>query len=338
MSQWDEFTLHARSREPAAPAEAGWRRLWSRRNNRRVQRKHVLDVKIRSSPRRQERWRRLTMLGLVLAFVGLGVVGTWRGAEYLYRVWFSENPAFAIHTLEVQTDGVIALEQIRRWAGVKLNDNLFALDLGRIKRDLELVPAIESVSVQRILPHTLRIVVTERQPVAQVRLPKTEAAAHPLRYCLDAKGYVMYPLEGFQLSQPALTNQPLPWLDGVPVAALRFGQQVDRPQVRAALELIQAFNRSPMIGLVSLEQIDVSQPGLLRVRTAQGTEVIFGLTDFARQLRRWRAIHDYGLQQGRTLVWLDLSVANNVPARWTDSPPAAIPTPPNPPQPQKPHA
>lgn len=337
MSESDEFALHARAGQPEAPTAAGWRGLLGRRKNRRLQRKHVLDVKIRSSQRRQDRLRRLTMLGLVLACAGLGVVCIWRGAEYVYRVWFRDNPAFAIHTLDVQTDGVIAVEQIRRWAGVKLNDNLFALDLGRIKRDLELVPVIESVSVQRILPHTLRILVTERQPVARVRLPKAETATNPLRYCLDAKGYVMYPLEACQLSHPALTNQPLPWLEGVPLTALRFGQRVDLPQVRAALELIQAFNRSPMIGLVSLEQIDVTVPGLLRARTGEGTEVIFGLTDFARQLRRWRAIHDYGLQQSRALAWVDLSVGNNVPARWVDTAPASAP-PPNPPQPKKPHA
>ena len=50
---------------------------------------------------------------------------------------------------------------------VGLENNLFALDLSRVKRDLELVPAIESADVERILPHTLKICVTEREPIAQ---------------------------------------------------------------------------------------------------------------------------------------------------------------------------
>jgi cell division septal protein FtsQ len=300
-----------------------------------LDRKQLLDVKIPSSQRRRDQLRRLAMLGLTVACVVLGLVSIWRGAEYLGRLWFTANPAFAIHNLEVQTDGVIALEQIRRWAGVKLNDNLFALDLGRIKRDLELVPMIESAQVQRILPHTLRIVVTERQPVAQVRLPASEAQANPLRYWLDAKGYVMYPLEGCQLSYPTLTNRQLPWLDGVPVHVLRFGQVVDLPGVQAALQLIQAFERSPMLGLVTIEQIDVSKAGLLQARTTQGTEVIFGLGDFPQQLRRWRAIHDYGLGMGRHLAWVDLSVSNNVPARWADAAPVVTPAPANPLQPKQ---
>jgi cell division septal protein FtsQ len=338
MSSSEEFALHTSASQSAGPASAGWRRLFRRPKNRRLDRKQLLDVKIRSSQRRRDQWRRLTMLGLTAACVVLGLVGIWRGAEYLGRLWFTANPAFAIHNLEVQTDGVIALEQIRSWAGVKLNDNLFALDLSRIKRDLECVPMIESALIQRIPPHTLRIVVTERQPVAQVRLPASESQTNPLRYWLDAKGYVMYPLEGFQLSNPALTNRQLPWLDGVPLNVLRFGQVVDLPGVQAALQLIQAFERSPMLGLVSIEQIDVSKAGLLHARTTQGTEVIFGLQDFARQLRRWRAIHDYGLSTGRHLAWVDLSVTNNVPARWADAGPPVIPSPAHPLQPKKPHA
>jgi hypothetical protein len=37
--------------------------------------------------------------------------------------------------------GVLSAEQIRSWAGVRRNDNVIALDLGRVERDLKLVPA-----------------------------------------------------------------------------------------------------------------------------------------------------------------------------------------------------
>ena len=83
-----------------------------------------------------------------------------------------ENKAFAIEEIDVQTDGVISVDQLRRWAGVKPEENLLALDLARVKRDLELVPLVQSVSVERILPHTLRIRVTEREPIAQVNVPR----------------------------------------------------------------------------------------------------------------------------------------------------------------------
>ena len=70
-------------------------------------------------------------------------------------------------------------DQLRRWAGVKPGENLFALDLARVKRDLEMVPLIDSVSVERVLPRTLRIRVTEREAggAGQCAPPATPAAA-----------------------------------------------------------------------------------------------------------------------------------------------------------------
>jgi cell division septal protein FtsQ len=304
--------------------------LWSRRHNRRFARKHVLDVKLRASQRKRNRVRRAASALVILTVTGTVLFLAWRGGQELVRRFMTENPAFAIHRLDVQTDGVMAIEQIRRWAGVKLEDNLWALDLTRVKRDLELVPAIESASVERVLPNTLRILVTEREPVAQVRLPPLPGAPtnrEPMTYQIDAHGFVMFPLEAYQLSTPAHTNPPLPLLTGISAMELRAGRRLESGPVRAALQLLVDFDRSPMFGLVDLKQIEVGQPGMLQVVTGQQTEVTLGLADLGAQLQRWRAIHLHGQKTARHLAWLDLSVANNVPARWSEALPQDIPPP-----------
>jgi hypothetical protein len=38
-------------------------------------------------------------------------------------------------------------------------------------------------------------------------------------------------------------------------------------------------------------------------------------------------VHDYGQKNGKYVAWMDLSVANNVPARWLE---AGVPAPPQP--------
>src|SRR5690242_253885 len=109
------------------------------RNKRHV-RGHVLDVKISSNQRRQNRLRRLVLfLGTSCIFC-LAVLLVWKGGELLLRRYGYENPSFSIRHLDIETDGVLSAEQIRTWAGVKLQDNLLALNLPRVKRDLELVP------------------------------------------------------------------------------------------------------------------------------------------------------------------------------------------------------
>ncbi len=298
--------------------------MWSKRKpkNRRFERHHILEVKLRSSQRRQLRLRQASLfIGGTLSIV-LGVLAAWQGGEWLIRHFLTENPAFAIHQLDVRTDGILSVEQLRRWAGVRLENNLLALDLARVKRDLELMPAVESADVERILPHTLRIRVTEREPIAQFQLPRLrpEAGYAAGVYLLDAKGCVMSPLEPQQMSVPIVqTNERLPLLVGVALTDLRPGRPAESPQVLAALRLIEALERSPMAGLTDFRQIDVSAPGILRVTTGQNSEVIFGLHDVETQLRRWRLAWDYGKTAGKHLVSIDLSVANNLPARWLEA-------------------
>ena len=293
-----------------------------KRKNRRFERDHILDVKLRSSQRRQLRLRQAALVLGGAFSIFFGLFAAWRGGEWLIRHFLTENPAFAIHQLDVQTDGVVSIEQLRRWAGIRLENNLLALDLARVKRDLELIPAIESADVERVLPHTLKIRVTEREPIAQFRFAQLRAGGvyGGGIYLLDAKGCVMSPLEPQQRSVPIIqTNEHLPVLVGIPLNDLRPGHPAESPQVQAALRLIVALDHSQMAGLADFKEIDLRAPGILQVTTGQNSEIVFGLTDLEGQLRRWRQIYDYGQSTGKHLAALDLSVSNNLPARWLEA-------------------
>ena len=102
-----------------------------KQKNRRHSRGYVLDVKLSARKRQENRFRRVTLFlgtSLVLFFT---VFIVWRGGEMSLRHFVYENPAFAIRVLDVETDGVLSQEQIRTWAGVRRNDNLLALEIGR---------------------------------------------------------------------------------------------------------------------------------------------------------------------------------------------------------------
>jgi hypothetical protein len=229
---------------------------------------------------------------------------------------------------------VIASQQLRRWANVRPGQNLLALDLARVKRDLEMVPALETVSIERVLPRTLRLRVTEREPVVQVAVPRLNARGvlENFIFHLDAKGVVMQPLDPSQRIKPFLQpDDALPVLFGLKQMDLRPGRPIESPAVQAALQLATEFAFSPMAGLVDLRRIDVSAPTVLVVTTGQGSEVTFGLENLDQQLRRWRQVHEEGYRMRKgNLASLDLSVANNAPARWLD--PKIVPPPAKPPK------
>jgi len=309
--------------------------MWFRQKpkNRRLGREQVLDVKLRSSKVRAARNRLAAIvLGLFLATT-MGGFLLWRTCRWGLDRLVYENPAFAIEHIEVQTDGAIAVEQLRRWAGVRPGMNLLGLDLARVKRDLELVPLIESVSVERVLPRTLRLHVSEREPVAQVNSvgPGPGAQATVIAYQLDAEGWVMLPLQPRERALPKQAPEPLPFISGLDPRTLQPGRKLDSPQIAAALRLVVCFDNSPMAGLVDLERIDVSAPEVLVATTTQGGEVTFGITELERQLRRWQDIFELGQKYGKVLATLDLAIANNIPARWLD----ASSVPPDSPKPAK---
>ena len=307
--------------------------MWFRREqtkNRRLHRNHVLDVKLRSDQVRANRARLGTISLLVLCGTFFGLYLLWRVGEVTLNAFVYDNADFAIQQIDVQTDGKIAPEQLRRWTGVKRGANLIGLDLAAVKRNLELVPEIDSVSVERVLPRTLKIRVTERDPIAQVNVPRADAGGAIVVsvFQLDADGMVMEPLDPRVCTVPlAQINPQLPVIAGVNYFQLQPGRRLELPQVQAALRLIVAFDRSPMAGLVDLQRVDVSEPRVIVATTGQGSEVTFSLDNVEQQLQRWQLIYNLGLQQQKTIATADLAVANNVPVRWTVASAAPVVTP-----------
>jgi len=302
--------------------------MWFKREqkNRRLNRGHVLDVKLRSDQVRATRTRLAAIAFGVLFGTVFGLYLLWRTGEWALDKFVYENSEFAIQNIQVQTDGVIAPDQLRRWSGVKLGANLIALDLASVKRNLELVSTIDSVSVERVLPRTLKIRVTEREPVAQVNVPRadTSGGISISVFQLDAGGVVMQPLDPRLCVVPlSQINEQLPVITGLNIYQLQPGHRVESPQVQAALRLVGAFDHSPMAGLVDLRRINVSSPQIIVATTGQGSEITFGLENLEQQLRRWRGIYDLGQSKNRIIASADLAVANNVPVLWME--PGAAP-------------
>lgn len=118
-----------------------------RRNQRRIQVQRLLVI--------------LRTAGL-LATVVLGGMWIWRHTQ--------TDPQFAVRTIEI--DGAVhtpraALDHVtQQYVGA----NLFELDIARVQRDLGGLGWVRRIDIEKKLPDTMRIKITERNPVALVRL------------------------------------------------------------------------------------------------------------------------------------------------------------------------
>ncbi len=290
-------------------------------NRKRRRKENVLDVKARSDTVT----RRRAQIAFMAVTFCLGIIGSawgiWRGGEYLLDRFVYQNQSFAIAKIEIRSNGVITRERLLSWAGVQPGDNLLDLDLPLIKRNLELAPNIRSVSLERQLPNVLKLRVWERQPVARVVvvIPRTDRGLFQrAEYLLDAEGYVMLPVDPrWRVAEAQDREKGLPQLLHVDPSELRVGEQVKSLGVRAALDLVRAFARSPMSGETMLATIDVSAPTTLLVRDESGSRITFGLDGHDLQFARWRLVRDRGAAQGLRIDTLDVSIKNNIPAIWS---------------------
>ncbi len=298
--------------------------------NRRHSRAHVLDVKLRSDQVRASRMRLATGAFVLVFGTIFGLYLFWRTGEWALDKFVYENANFAIQQINIESNGKIPSDELRRWSRVRLGQNLIALDLAAVKRNLELASAIDSVSVERVLPRTLKIRVTERQAIAQVNVPRADGpdGISISVFQLDPGGFVMQPQDPRLCVVPlAQMTETLPVITGLNVFQLQPGHRIEWPQALAALKLIAAFPHSPMAGLAGLQRIDVSSPGVVVVSTDRGGEITFGLDNFPQQLARWREIYDLGRSLNKTIASADLAVGNNIPVHWTQmiSAPALAP-------------
>ena len=298
--------------------------LRSRHRNAKTGRKKNLPVRVqfRKVRARQLRWIR-SAAGVTVAVALIGLA-CWQGGAWALNKFVYQNESFTVRYLDFQNDGAISAARLRRWAGVSPDDNLLSIDLFEIKRNLELAPRIKSASVERVLPDTLQVRVAERTPRAQVwawqRIPGLGLPGW-VRFHIDADGFVQLPLrDGATVEADSLAEWDLPVISGLPLDQMIPGRLALSPKLHAALELIDVFDHSLLAGQVDMRVIDVSLPGILRVTTGDGAQVDMAPDRFCQQLSRWQPIRRHFDTFGIQVESLDLSVTNNVPARWKASP------------------
>jgi hypothetical protein len=186
-----------------------------------------------------------------------------------------------------------------------------------------------------VLPRTLKLIINEREPIAQtlLALPGPNGTVEQAVLDFDEDGYSMRPLDPSWRTAPPPAGERLPILLDVPANEAPLGRQTESAQIRGALQLIAELGHSPMAGMVEFKDINVGVPEILQATTSQGAQITFSLNQFDVQLRRWRMIYDQYQKWGRAITWLDLSIANNLPVR-SIAQNGALPLPP--PQPAKP--
>lgn len=97
---------------------------------------------------------------------------------------FLRSPYFAVRSVTVEGCVATSPDEILDLAGIRRGVNVFAVNVDKTRQILECSPLVKTAEVERELPSTIRIKITERTPVAL-------AAAGGKLWLVDADGTVL---------------------------------------------------------------------------------------------------------------------------------------------------
>lgn len=135
--------------------------------------------------KRRRTWWRIAAVALVAVL--LAAAG--------WAVWFSS--LFDIRDVKVQGIEHVQLQRVLSTAAVPTDKPLLRLDTEAVVERVAALKPVESVRVERDLPHTVRIVVTERSAVAWIDQSGTP-------WAVDASGIIYRPLNAEPSHLPQL--------------------------------------------------------------------------------------------------------------------------------------
>src|SRR5437660_12138856 len=295
----------------------GNQRVSNWRQRRRQQ--HLLDVKVRSRRATQPRARRVLAVFSKLVFLAGLCAAIYIGAREGAKRFFFENQDYQLRTIELQTDGTLQREHILKVADLHEGENIFSMNLGRMRESLQRLPQVDEVEVVRKLPGEIDIRVVERKPIAWITGDKqiSDPFVSDAAFLVDGRGVLM--------KEKKLLPEylGLPLISGCSSELLEAGKVVESPEAKTALELLRLSTRSFMQMRFQIREIDVAISYCLLVSDKNRARVTFGFNDLQTQLRRLEQFLVYCDNSKQELETLNLLVQRNIPVTFA-KPPAAV--------------
>ncbi len=178
----------------------------------------------------------LTKFIIVTAFF----YGIYAGYQFL-----TTSSRFAVSTISFTGNAKLKNEELLKWTGTVTGENIFLLDLSHVSERLAQHPWIQSASVRKSFPQTLRIELVERTPYARVELDRM--------YVMDNFGVL--------LAEAGDTDGDLPLISLPGAGSGRPGKTVDdaEAEVIQSLKTMHYFNRLPFFADNAIHSVEIEK-------------------------------------------------------------------------------
>lgn len=202
--------------------------------DKRFKRAHVKPSRKRSAASRHA-WlaARLLVLAMLLGYA------TYQGVTLI-----AAAPSLQIGHLQVRGHQRLSTGEVLALVEGLRGQNILAADLDEWQRKLLSSPWVEGATIRRVLPSTVEITVSERQPMGIGRIGMA-------MYLIDSQGVII------DEYGPAYADIDLPIIDGLAASPQDGGSIVDVARAEFAAAAIGALSARPEI-LKQVSQLDVA--------------------------------------------------------------------------------
>lgn len=251
---------------------------------------------------------------VILALVGMAGWGVYLAARHI----FIDNEEYRLQEIKLETNGHIDHARVVEVTGIDLESSIFAIDTDHVRKRMHDLPEVTHCGVERRLPGTLQITLTERKPVAWLQSAlhgfpgKAEGGA-----LVDEDG-VTFPCEGalWDISQ----NLPVVMVGDAARDAFHHGGKMKHAEVMRALHLVRAFNAGDVRADWMPEKILLLNDYSMQVVCNDGSRAVFGMYDHERQLADFITVREHALKTRRMIEHINLIPRKNIPVKFGGEP------------------
>jgi cell division protein FtsQ len=240
----------------------------------------------------RQRWRLVLMIVLAASVIGVAV---WANA------WKED---LRVAATVVAGNHIVPTDEILPLLAVKKGQKLFDVDLFAARARVLSHHFIKDAWVNRDLPGTITVTVSEREPVAMV-------VAGQILY-VDEEGFVLPHVRSERI-------RDLPVITGAGGSGvLKPGMMIGNGSLREAVEVV-ATARQLGDGLgMMVSEVHTGRGDIILYTAEYGVPVVLGRGDYGAKLVKLDAFwHQFVVQRGaRELRYVDLRFTDQVVVRW----------------------
>lgn len=245
-------------------------------------------------PGRRGRWLRAWQVGrvvvVVAALAAVGVFASTRavGARIL-----------AVDDLTVSGHRRLTMSDVEALIGHVRGESLLLVDLDRFRAALLSSPWVADVSLRRVLPSTVDVLIVEREPIAIARIDQ-------MLYLVDDAGVIM------DEYGPQYRDFDLSIVDGMAAPRTDDGPPIDPGRAQLVARFFRELEARPELKRV-VSQVNVAVEGNVIVMLADDTTALhLGDGQFVERLQTYLDLTPTLAERGRMVDYVDLRFGSRV--------------------------